>query len=376
MYQLLFAALGGYFIGDALKNKKVFADGGVMEDGGSIAELHSKVLNYLAKHKFNISAFGKGGNSIKIEDRDFRIEDQIEIEKMSPKILVSGSSNSDTWYIFMPEKYAEGGMMNDTGMMANGGEIRYKLKGNNFGQQIESGQKFKSLISKTFENQSGENIYPENFIKEIAYTGKIVKSDGSNYLKDYSYKGTLTKFKFLDNKDFLESLKYLDRPSIKSLKFEQGGVMMAHGGNIDMELADFDLDNLDDFETFQFNHFLPSLGKAGALQILINNVEGDYSQLSPELAELAERQDREGEFAKGGMMAKGGRTSMYKKGDVVTTKEILFESGKYAGEIQYPSVTGKVIEIQQSQNDWLYTLDVSDKNDRRIHIVTEAQIKK
>lgn len=82
------------------------------------------------------------------------------------------------------------------------------------------------------------------------------------------------------------------------------------------------------------------------------------------------------EFAHGGVMAKGGRTSMYKKGDVVTTKEIKFESGKYAGEIQYPSVTGKVIEIQQSQNDWLYTLDVSDKNGRRMHIVTEAQIKK
>jgi len=95
-----------------------------------------------------------------------------------------------------------------------------------------------------------------------------------------------------------------DRPSIKSLKFEQGGVMMAHGGNIDMELADFDLDNLDDFETFQFNHFLPSLGKAGALQILINNVEGDYSQLSPELAELAEMQM--GSYAKGGVMEDGG----------------------------------------------------------------------
>jgi antirestriction protein len=111
------------------------------------------------------------------------------------------------------------------GYMAGGGEVRYKLKGNNFGQQIESGQKFKSLISKVFENQRGENKYPENFIKEIAYTGKIVKSDGSNYLKDYTYKGTLTKFEFLDDKDFLEALKYLDRPSIKSFKFEGGGYM-------------------------------------------------------------------------------------------------------------------------------------------------------
>lgn len=120
---------------------------------------------------------------------------------------------------------------------AKGGEIRYKLKGNNFGQQIESGQKFKALIQKVFENQSGEHKYPENFIKETAYTGKIVKNEGSNYLKDYTYKGTLTKFEFLDDKDFVEALKYLDRPSIKSFKFEDGGYM-AEGGVISGEFKD------------------------------------------------------------------------------------------------------------------------------------------
>jgi len=118
------------------------------------------------------------------------------------------------------------------GYMAKGGEDRYKLKGNNFGEQIESGQKFKALISKVHENQSGDHKHPENFIKEIAYTGKIVKNDGSNYLKDYSYKGTLTKFEFLDDKDFIEALKYVDRPSIKSFKFEDGGYM-ANGGIVD-----------------------------------------------------------------------------------------------------------------------------------------------
>ena len=50
-------------------------------------------------------------------------------------------------------------------------------------KQIESGQKLKTLISKVFENQSGENKYPENFIKEIAYTGKIVKNEGSKLFK-------------------------------------------------------------------------------------------------------------------------------------------------------------------------------------------------
>lgn len=46
-------------------------------------------------------------------------------------------------------------------------------------------------------------------------------------MKDYSYKGTLTKFEFLDDKDFITALGYLDRPAIR--KFEDGG-MMGMGG--------------------------------------------------------------------------------------------------------------------------------------------------
>jgi hypothetical protein len=74
----------------------------------SFENTHSEVLDYLAKHKFNISAFGKDGNSIKVDDKNFGIKDQNAIEKINPKILISGSSNSPIWYIFM-NKYANGG---------------------------------------------------------------------------------------------------------------------------------------------------------------------------------------------------------------------------------------------------------------------------
>jgi antirestriction protein len=100
-------------------------------------------------------------------------------------------------------------------------DIRYKVKGNNFSAQIENGQKFKSLISKVYENQKGEDIFPLNFINEIAHTSKVVKHEGSYYLKDYTYNGTITKFDFLDDNNFLEALNLLDRPAIK--KFEEGG---------------------------------------------------------------------------------------------------------------------------------------------------------
>lgn len=117
-----------------------------------------------------------------------------------------------------------------TPKMAKGGEIRYKVKGNNFSAQIENGREFKKYIERAFNNQKdSEQTYPMNFITEIAYTGKIVKNEGSNYLKDYSYKGTLTKFAFLDDADFVKALSYLDRPAIR--KMEDGG-KMAMGGKV------------------------------------------------------------------------------------------------------------------------------------------------
>ena len=56
----------------------------------------------------------------------------------------------------------------------------------------------------------------------------------------------------------------------------------------------------------QYNHFIEKskVSKKEALEILINNVEGDYSQLSPKLRAIAKRH----KMAEGGMMAKGGVT--------------------------------------------------------------------
>ena len=76
--------------------------------------------------------------------------------------------------------------------------------------------------------------------------------------------------------------------------------LYANGGSISNELENFDLNELDPFETMQYNHFVNSLTKEEALQVLINNVEGDYSQLSPKLAKLAEKQIPSEEYADGG----------------------------------------------------------------------------
>jgi SAM-dependent methyltransferase len=56
-------------------------------------------------------------------------------------------------------------------------------------------------------------------------------------------------------------------------------------------LKNFDINDLDAFERMQYDDFIKHSSKEQVLQILINNVEGDYSQLSPKLAEIAELQD-------------------------------------------------------------------------------------
>jgi len=60
-------------------------------------------------------------------------------------------------------------------------------------------------------------------------------------------------------------------------------------------LEDFKIFDLDEFEYFQYtNHLIKVLpNKVEALQILINNVERDYTQLSKKLARIAKLQDKE-----------------------------------------------------------------------------------
>lgn len=58
-------------------------------------------------------------------------------------------------------------------------------------------------------------------------------------------------------------------------------------------LENFDLEGLDAFEFTMYNDYTRHMNKAEALQIIINNAEGDYTQLSDSLAEIAQQQDQE-----------------------------------------------------------------------------------
>ena len=57
---------------------------------------------------------------------------------------------------------------------------------------------------------------------------------------------------------------------------------------INQTLENFDISTLDLIEKRQFDQFTQSVNKVEALKNIINTVGGDYSQLSEELALIAE----------------------------------------------------------------------------------------
>lgn len=60
---------------------------------------------------------------------------------------------------------------------------------------------------------------------------------------------------------------------------------------INTTLKNFNIDLLDTFEMFLYNDMIRHNSKENVLMVLINNVEGDYSQLSDGLFDLANEID-------------------------------------------------------------------------------------
>lgn len=59
------------------------------------------------------------------------------------------------------------------------------------------------------------------------------------------------------------------------------------------QLQNFDLDTLDMYEKMMFNDHFRIMTKTEALQIIINDVDGDFTQLTYKLSEIAEQQEEE-----------------------------------------------------------------------------------
>lgn len=77
---------------------------------------------------------------------------------------------------------------------------------------------------------------------------------------------------------------------ILKLLNEKDREKLSKGGSISLET--FDINELDAYEKFTYNDMLsknPKMSKSDILRVIINNVDGDYSQLSPKLSKVAKK---------------------------------------------------------------------------------------
>jgi hypothetical protein len=98
-----------------------------------------------------------------------------------------------------------------------------------------------------------------------------------------------------------------------------------HGkfGDDNPRLVNFDIEDLDQYEEMVYNDMKKSNTKAATLQVIINTVEGDYTQLSPELAEIAEEQFPSDQFGEGGNIDKMSDSEVEEKYADLLSVQIL-----------------------------------------------------
>jgi hypothetical protein len=115
-------------------------------------------------------------------------------------------------------EYASGGIMGGVD------KDRRKIKYRNFEEQIVNTRKFKELIVKAYDAQPKDDMYPYSFIESTALgRAAIVSYNGKNHI---SGRGEISGFPFLNDKNFIEALKYVDRPKISRKRFADGGKIL------------------------------------------------------------------------------------------------------------------------------------------------------
>lgn len=262
MIPYLLVAIGGYFIGNSMKSQS-FAKGGITNDGlwESVKEKFSQV--YFEEEDDNEIY----SNEVKAEEHKWMFD------KYSP--YASPLSWEDAKYKFL-------GMLTPEEKSIISIEENVRDVHELFGVMSEK----KILVKR---------------IKKMAKGGKVKKL----YAVLRSPMGEIISDIEVETEDVNEALKKFREMGINEIGTIYFTTNEPHyyakGGNVDDDLENFDVSQLDAYESMQYNHFIEKskLSKKEALQVLINSVDGDYSQLNPKLRKIARKYRFGGEINKG-----------------------------------------------------------------------------
>jgi hypothetical protein len=144
-----------------------------------------------------------------------------------------------------------------------------------YGNQVDDD----SMYAKGGTTESSDRLYralKSGKRKSYKYASVEMRGGGVYHRRNANQygkvKGGNTYYEYSENRSDSQPRKYL-----------------AKGGNIS-SLSDFNINDLDNYEKFIYDDMSKKMSKEDALQIIINNVEGDYSQLSPKLRRIAKKQ--------------------------------------------------------------------------------------
>ena len=207
--------------------------------------------------------------------------------------------------------------------------------------------------------KSGERVY--------RYVNRNTAIGGSMPLIKINYEKGLLYFTVPNDYDNIE----FERKGVKALWIGLISEKFAYGGELydryEEALDNFNPMNLDAYETMMYKNLTErGMDKVDALKIIINNVEGDYSQLSPSLADIAEV-----EFVEE-RMAKGGNIKEYKVGD----KVLYAPNGKFHGAKNVLYIkNAEVTNVEEVSGKKIYTLEIKNKYGQVINKFTTYNVK-
>ena len=329
-----------------------------LKDGGSvgnseieIATLYGKMLNQLGKEK----QFNK------------KFEKKVELDKFSKSNGITIDNNNIISINGIRVAFIDK-INQKTGQEKSNWEIKKFNKGGSVDRKIYI------AFYDDYEKSYG-------YVIEKNANSNILYWNGEKFTEKYDAKTYKTK-----------SIAERELKNIKNKanRMEDGGSVKNNFykkfGDDNLHLVKFDLSVLDDYEEMQFNHFSKSSSKAESLQILINNVEGDYSQLSPTLSKIAEEQYPSDEFfeenrqyVKGGSVDGGDYVredlNFYKKGGGVANDSKFYVKSNFGNWSVIDRKDNKMVvgyskkEDAKTTSDGLNKIDNSDELKETISIL-------
>ena len=286
-------------------------------------------------------------------------------------------------------------------------EATYMLKAKGYIGYPDWYEDVETISAMQYAKGGGVDRYNLSFnYNPSVFKTEDAKAIVKKYTSDWSHDNDLDEVSFyvqgLSKEKVEELSRELKMEDVYNIEYELSRYKYAKGGGVsqykkfgedNIKLRNFDLGKLDRFEEMQYNNFVKTLTKAEALQILINNVEGDYSQLSPSLSKIAEEQypseEFETEYARRlfllrsninptSQLAKGGKVGL-SKNDIeilgvprskISEKEwqSILRMAKYQDGATFILKDEKGLDVvPQTEYEWYIKEKYDSEFDSRIH---------